>query len=634
MSRAGDEHGGRSAAGSAESGIQGEVPEELDRVRSELRRLGYLNHGVERFLLQDALRDRPAFRTLLTLAAKVGWLGGAGLAVAMAFALAAANGNLTHSPFDLVTLTLHLFAPVALGIGVGFLALCAALVLLIEYYHVRRIEMWCLGAALLAGFAGLAFVVWRARDLPAESPGWQVVVLLLVTALVIFALVRVVHGGLLTLAIRLTDLPPRHRLFSRRAWSVVIVIAAFLLALPAVLKVRAEPPSPPTSLPRAPGDRVLLVGVDGVLADEFDYLLARGELPGLNSMLGRGRLYRYEREEQPVAAFWTSVATGLPSPEHGVVSLDSFRPLGVKTPLARTGVLRPFFQYVEVPLGLAEYRPLLANLRRAFSVWELASRGGEKSLVIDWWATYPAMELPGLMVSHGAYQLLLDGVERAVAPESARDEIAQMVLRQAEQPGPEWLAPALDEEQRSTLAERALYPDEVYRTLFLTRLRQAPRAAAIYLPAVDLAADGWSFGPLAFSDLQRYELRAADRLIAEAAKTMETIVVVVDPGRRIDRGAGRMFVWRANGCSGTDEGAGAKQDLGDSLPVVEARAAASALIRALGLPQSAELSPPPEGCSWPEPPAFVETFGRRQEDDTRAETSGEYLEKLRSLGYL
>src|SRR5262245_2868966 len=32
--------------------------DDLDEVRSELRRLGYLNHGFERFLLQDALRPR------------------------------------------------------------------------------------------------------------------------------------------------------------------------------------------------------------------------------------------------------------------------------------------------------------------------------------------------------------------------------------------------------------------------------------------------------------------------------------------------------------------------------------------------------------------------------------------------
>ncbi|HSG38528.1 MAG TPA: hypothetical protein VLE27_02725, partial [Thermoanaerobaculia bacterium] len=68
---------------------------DLEGVRSELRRLGYLDHGFERFLLQDALRPRQTASTLLWLTAKVGLLAGMALALALALALAVANGNLT-----------------------------------------------------------------------------------------------------------------------------------------------------------------------------------------------------------------------------------------------------------------------------------------------------------------------------------------------------------------------------------------------------------------------------------------------------------------------------------------------------------------------------------------------------------
>ena len=47
---------------------------DLDGVRSELRRLGYLDRGFERFLLQDALKPRQPARALLGLIAKVGLL--------------------------------------------------------------------------------------------------------------------------------------------------------------------------------------------------------------------------------------------------------------------------------------------------------------------------------------------------------------------------------------------------------------------------------------------------------------------------------------------------------------------------------------------------------------------------------
>src|SRR5436305_14471626 len=102
---------------------------DLEGVRSELRRLGYLNHGVERFLLQDAMRPRRPGRTLLLLTAKVGLLAGLALALALAFLLAAANGGLASLPRDLPVLALHLFPPLAVATGAAFLALCGVVVL-------------------------------------------------------------------------------------------------------------------------------------------------------------------------------------------------------------------------------------------------------------------------------------------------------------------------------------------------------------------------------------------------------------------------------------------------------------------------------------------------------------------------
>ncbi len=63
-------------------------------------------------------------------------------------------------------------------------------------------------------------------------------------------------------------------------------------------------------------------------------------------------------------------------------------------------------------------------------------------------------------------------------------------------------------------------------------------------------------------------------------------------------------------------------------------AVAAALIRALGLPQSAELPEPPAFCSWPEPPARVTGFGERSPGGELPGDSRDYLENLRSLGYL
>ncbi|MEO1366617.1 MAG: hypothetical protein AAFX50_05535, partial [Acidobacteriota bacterium] len=111
-----------------------------DSVRSELRRLGYLDHQVERFLLQDALRRTPPWRAIGQLAFKVALLIGAPSSVLGALALGAGNGHLRHSPTDVLPLTLHLMVPAVLGLAAAFLVLAGLLALLVRVTHSRRIE--------------------------------------------------------------------------------------------------------------------------------------------------------------------------------------------------------------------------------------------------------------------------------------------------------------------------------------------------------------------------------------------------------------------------------------------------------------------------------------------------------------
>lgn len=616
--------------------------EDLDKVRSELRRLGYLDHRFERFLLQDALRPRAPLRTVLFLTTRVALLAGGVTALALALALVAANGGFAASPLDVPALFLHLFPPIFAVAAVGFLALCGVLLLVLRLYHVRRIEAVSLGAAVAAGAVALGLVLWGARGLLGEGHRPLLLVLGLTTPIAVSILVRLVYQGLLTLAIRFTDATPHVRLFSRRGLGLAILAAAFVLTVPAVLSARRQSTPPPPGLPTSPGERVLLLGVDGILPEEADYLLATGDLPTMARLAKEGgKVFRYRREPEPPASFWTTVATGIPGPDHGVTSLDSFRPLGVETPLARNGPVRLWWSGVAVPLGLAEYRPVLANRRRAFAVWELASRGGAPVVAVNWWGTFPAEALPGLVVAHGAFQLLQENAEGAIAPESEKKE-AEILFRstrniegvegveraeesEGEGGGPR-LAAALPPETVASLRERALLPDRFYRRVFEQRLATAPRAAALYLPGIDIAADGWTGGDVAFADLVRAELGAADRLLARALQGVGTVAVVLDPGRRTGNGEGRVLIWRRAGCAGVSRGAGEE---------IRPEAVASGLLRALGLPQSAELPAPPAGCRWAPAQATVPGYGEpQQRQATPGEAGGEYLESLRSLGYL
>jgi hypothetical protein len=605
--------------------------EDLERVRSELRRLGYLNHGFERFLLQDALRPRRPLRTLALLTVKVGLLAGVVLALASAFTLAVANADLASplaTTLDTGALFLHLFPPLAGATALAFLALCGVLLAVLRLYPVRHIETLALAAAMAAGAAGLALALLLGRGVLAESAPGRLLLLGAAAALAVYMLVKLVHHGLLTLAIRFTDSPPEGRPFSRRWLGLAILSAAFLLTLPAMLAARRASVPGPASLPMAPGERVLLLGVDGVLPEEVDYLLGMGDLPALGRLARNGgRLLAYPRRSEPPASFWTSVATGLPGPAHGVAALDSFLPLGVRTPLARSGPLRAYWSRVEVPLRLAEYRPVLANRRRAFTAWELASRGGAPVLAVDWWATFPAEPLPGLVVAHGAYQLLAERAQGAVAPSTAWAGVAALARAVRAEGIEPWLAAALPAAAARAVSDRALLPDRFYRRLFAERLAARPRAAALYLPGLDIAAAGWRGGDLALADLVRGELRQADGLLARAVAVgadtggFGTVAVVLDPGRRRDGGEGRVLLWRRAGCAA-----------GDTHTTAEAVAAG--LLRALGLPQSAELPPPPAQCRWPAPPATVAGYGEPRRAQPPRSEGGEYLQSLRSLGYL
>ncbi|HUO86697.1 MAG TPA: hypothetical protein VM617_04840, partial [Thermoanaerobaculia bacterium] len=572
---------------------------QLERVRGDLRRLGYLSDRFDRFLLQDATRPRRPLRATVALALRVALLAGTALAALAAVVLAAVNGNLEHSPFDVAVLFLHLLPPAAAITGAGFVALAGLMVVVLSVYPVRHIETLSLAVAIAAGATLTVLTFLRLRAMLPGAGVPQALLAVVVAAVVIGAVVKVTHAGLLALAIRLTQAPPLFQAVPRR-WAVVVVAAAALLfAVPALLAARPQEVAAPAAIPTGPGEAVLLVGIDGVLPAEIDYLLARGELPTLGRLLrSGGRLAAYRRPAGPPASLWTTVATGLPSATHGVAAVDSYRPLGVATPLARSGPLGGLWR-AEVRVGLAEHRPLLAARRQAFTVWELAARGGAPVVAVDWWATYPAEALPGLVVAHGGYTLLAEEAAGAVAPEAKRPELAALARRLAAGPMAGSVA-ALPPEIAGPLADRAFLPDRFYREVTARALAGSspPRAAAVYLPGLDIAADLWRGPGLGFADLVREELARTDAFLARAlaAQRPGTVAVVFDPGRRAGAAdVGRVVLWRRDGC--------AAEEPGQASEAIDPAGIASGLLAALGLAASAELPPPPSLCPWPRPPA-------------------------------
>lgn len=597
-------------------------PRDLDDTRRELQRLGYLSHRVERFLLQDALQPRDPWRGVARLAGKIGLLGGSLVAAVGALGLAAANGALSTTPVDLLPLFLHLALPSFVLAAVGFALLVGLYVAALRAFPRRSHERVRLATAIGATAALVAAGVLLGLDYLVALPRIERAAVAAAVPLVAAGFAKLLADGLLAFGIRLTRQAPHERFPSRRAVGATVAGSIALLAAIAVFLPVAAAPAAPSALPTAPGERVALVGIDGVLPDELEFLLARGELPAIARLAAAGAglaAYRRDPETSP-AELWTTVATGQPPARHGVVALDSFRPLGVATPIARSGPWRLWFDGVERPLGLVEYRPLLAGRRRAPFVWELVARGGQPVAALGWWATFPAEELPGVVVAHGGHGLLAAGAPGAAAP-AART--VELVRRAAEtEPGP-FAAPleaALERSRVAAALERAVLPDRFASALAVEESAAGARAVAVYLPGLDLLADGWSGGQQAFSEMVRLSLVEADALIGELAKSAGTLVVLFDPGRR-GGGEGRALVAR-EGCAA------------EARPRLEPAQAAAALARAAGLPQSRELPEPPSFCPWPAAPATVDGYGERRAPAAPAGDSDAYLESLRSLGYL
>lgn len=615
----------------------------LEEVRSELQRLGYLDRRMERYLLQDAFRPEAPGRTVLLLTAKIAFLTGLPAALLATLGVAASGGHFEASPFDVLPLFLHLLLPSLLLVGGAFLLLALLLVALLRLTHFRRIEASAFALAALAAAAAVLSLVVFGHEARAGLPDvWALLALLLLPAIG-YGVLRTVHDGLLGLAIRLAEDAPERPLGWRRALVGLFLVATFVIGLPVFFAVRQVPPVDPSSLPMAAGDRVLLIGVDGVLAPELKFLLGEGELPALARHLGQGAvLLPYSRPALAPSDFWTTVATGIESPHHGMQSLDGYRPAGMTRPLLRATWLRPWWRFL-VRLGLAEYRPVMAGERRVFTFWELLGRGGLTSLVINWWGTFPVEPLAGRHLAHGAYQLL----DRPGSLSPAEWQPGLTALRREAKlpPGLErGLVAALGAEKAERLLEGALRPDVFYRQALRAGLAEDPRlrAAALYLPGLDIVASGLGdtgdapageaspdfagLGSAAFGGLLRWQLQEVDRLIDESTSRFETVVVLFDPGRRgpapgQESGQGLVLLLRRSPCQ-----AGSPEPL-------PASAVAAAILRALGLPQSEELPAPPGACTFEAPPIVVPTYGQRRPTTIDADAE-EYLHSLKSLGYV
>jgi hypothetical protein len=576
-------------------------PLSLDAARERLREKGYLDRGVEGAVLKGALAARSRTRALL-LGASTG-----ALFLAAAFALAGAVLHAVSSalpPRDAAVLFLWLFAgaaALACLLVAGLVGLALLRARLRGDADEASTEV-AVAFGVLAGVAGVAAA--RPALETAGLPG--VVAVLAAVALAVLIAVRVARGLAFTVfAASGRLLLPTSR---RGRLAGFLAAAAALLAVAAALLFRPAPPPDGPLVVAANAHRVLVVAVDGWTADPPP---------------GAGTRASYVKAVRDPAAFWTTVATGQSARRHGIGSLDLVRVAGVGAPVRPLAGAGFYLGRVLPALHLARLESVTAAARRVPAAWEVASRAGVPSLTVNWWTTYPASDGGGTVLGNHLFFAARAGATLAGEgwPAEVVARVALLAPRLAPEPGS---LERLVEDARGLDA----FAIAAYRDV---AVRQKPRLSLVYLPGPDILS----------SALAAPERSAADRVVLAEALTAETAVVraflsdrslldgtdlavlVLDAGRREPGGtvafAGPLA--RPGGAPGTIEAA-------DLAPTVLAVLGVPAARDAAGKVRTEFLA---EGAATAE---TVASWGRRRAGAPPDVDPKEYVENLRSLGYL
>jgi hypothetical protein len=602
-------------------------------VREELKRLGYLDRGLDRFVLAGALGRSP-MRASFAAAWRVALAGGLLFGLAGALAAVGLDGRLLGEPRDLAVLSLYLVTSAALV--TGLLAFAGGLVA--GWAGRGRAS----GAGNnLARIVGLALAVaalfylswwWRTHLLGAPRVA-QAMALVLGIGLSL-ALGR--FGSLAAVAVLAAgghgDRLPVAAL-SRRHLLPVLGAAVLLYGggVAAATYFTGSVAGPDFAVIPS-GLRVRVLGIDGLERGMAESMIARGEMPQLQALLAAGARGSMKVEPERVPAIvWTTMATGRGPEAHGIQSLGARRLAGLRTPLVVEREPGPFLSALTAAadlLRLTHREPASSGLRSAKTFWNIAAEKGLRVGVVNWWATWPADALNGYLVSDRAFFKLEKGgpPDREVWPTEDFERLRPLVARAGAE------------------SDRAHRLDRFHTSAArLLRGDNPPDIEALYLSGLDIFTSQ-RLGEAAEADVaslgERLEAvrayyRFVDGLIGEAAAGWgkgELLILVGDPGRRA-RSA-------ATSALGTLVLVGGPVIAGD-LGLVSSRDLAPTVLYLVGLPRSEELEGAVlEAALAPEfrashPLRSVRSYGRRASGPTSESAfDQDVLEELKSLGYI
>lgn len=190
-------------------------------------------------------------------------------------------------------------------------------------------------------------------------------------------------------------------------------IVGYVAGLAALLLGLGAPPlNSATAKPVAIGRRILLVGVDGADWLVMDSLVAAGRLPVFGRLKARGRtgiMLATPPLLSPI--LWTTIATGRRPEDHRILDF-----------------------MLDLPAGGQE--PVPSTERQVAALWNIFSAAGRRVGVVGWWASWPAEDVRGTIVSDRvAPQLVRPTAELdpdAISPHAQAAALGRFLVRARE----------------------------------------------------------------------------------------------------------------------------------------------------------------------------------------------------------
>jgi hypothetical protein len=642
-------------------------PRDVDELRQRLKALGYLDAGVDRFVLAPARSGRTRITLALVASLRIGILAGLLVGLSGTLAMALRVPSLVTSVREglaVASVVALLFGFVTMAATFGAIVLASQVVrrLGARVSLHARMRPVALGAGFLVGSACLAYLTlwWNAASASAGMSPTTLVALVIAVAISLMLGHVTTTTALALMAFELDDhLPTAPRVASRRT-SVILAGLGLLAASVVVVAItRDARPASAASIPAVTvvptGLRVVVLGVDG-FDPAFARTLARdGGMPTLARILSAPHVDLPRGDGPDPVPLWGSIATGQPPARHGALGLEARRVAGLDRQLPLTS--SRLAQAISAATDLLRLtRPTISSglERRAPAFWEVAARAGLRTAVVNWWTTWPARSDDGTVVSDRAIVRLERGgaSEGEIVPVDAHDALARA-----------WPGIRTDAAGRAAAFTGSLSPgparDAAAHAIELDGLLAAFAGAlpparldllTLYLPGLDIAQaqlfaarDRMTPADLALAVRGITTIYASiDDIATRLAADDVTVVFVGHPGRGVPEQSAWMGILAAPSMPVAD---GATTPAGPSstatAPALED--VAPTVLALLGVPVADDIRGVPRldlagrGFADAHPVRRVSTWGLRATDASAASSpqlDDEARERLRSLGYV